>query len=177
MIKMTGLVVASMLAVAGLMASGCGSTAPPVPAVSRAAAATPVVRPAVTVVRTVTASPSPRRHHHQSRPVAQPAALPVPAPVNSEAVVDQFYQDITNHDYAAAWALGGDNIGGMPYAQWVAGYATTASISLGTDATWNGPTVNAELVALQDDGTVRTYQGTYTVTSGVITAANIVQAS
>lgn len=32
----------------------------------------------------------------------------------------------------AAWALGGDNIAGTDYASWVAGYSTTASISVGT---------------------------------------------
>jgi hypothetical protein len=90
-------------------------------------------------------------------------------------VVAQFYQDVTNHDYTDAWALGGDNIAGTDYNSWVAGYGTTASLTLGTDATWNGPTVNAELIATQSDGSVKIYQGTYTVTNGVITAANIVQ--
>jgi hypothetical protein len=60
---------------------------------------------------------------------------------------------------------------------WVAGYSTTASLYLGTDATWSGPTVNAELIAVQTDGSVKTYQGTYTVVGGVITAASIVQTS
>ena len=104
--------------------------------------------------------------------------MAAPAPnANSEAVVDQFYADITNHDYPTASSLGGDNISGTDYNSWVAGYSTTASLNLGTDATWNGPTVNAELIAVQTDGSVRTYQGTYTVIGGVITAASIVQTS
>ena len=36
-------------------------------------------------------------------------------------MVDQFYQDITDRNYPAAWALGGDNIGGTDYNAWVAG--------------------------------------------------------
>ncbi len=92
--------------------------------------------------------------------------------------MDQFYQDITNGDYAAAWALGGDNIsGGVPYSQWVAGYGTTASITLGTYSEFNATTVQAEIIATQADGTVKTYQGTYTVIGGVITAASIAQTS
>ena len=37
----------------------------------------------------------------------------------------------------------------------------------------NGDTVTIELVATQDDGTVRTYRGTYTVQGGRIVKANI----
>jgi len=93
-------------------------------------------------------------------------------------VVDQFYQDITNHEYAAAWALGGDNVsGGVGYSQWVAGYATTASITLGTYSEFNATTVNAEIIATQSDGSVRTYQGTYTVINGVIATASVARTS
>ena len=58
----------------------------------------------------------------------QPAQqAPAPAPVqpqftNAVAVVAQYYQDITNHDYQAAWAMGGSNVsGGVGYDAWVAG--------------------------------------------------------
>lgn len=94
-------------------------------------------------------------------------------------MVSQFYQDITDHNYSAAWALGGDNISnGVSYATWVAGYAgTTASIALGTVSDFGADQVQAALVATQLDGSVRTYQGTYTVQNGVIVAADIVQTS
>jgi hypothetical protein len=155
-------VVAGLAAAAVLALAGCG-----------AAAAAPSAR---TVTHTVTASPSPHkaRHHHRAAPspAPQPAAPAAPA-ANAEAVVDQFYQDITDHNYPAAWALGGDNIGGAPYGPWVAGYATTASLTLGTVSEFNATTVDAELIATQTDGSVRTYQGTYTVANGVIVAANI----
>jgi hypothetical protein len=84
--------------------------------------------------------------------------------------------DITDSNYAAAWALGGDNLSnGVSYASWVAGYSTTASITLNTYSQWGSSTVYASLTATQADGTVKTYSGTYTVSGGVIVAAHIVQ--
>jgi hypothetical protein len=130
-------------------------------------------------------------------PTAAPAA-PVPAPpqapassqqapqgskaptqnADAEAVVTQFYQDITDHNYQAAWALGGDNLnGGVGYSKWVAGYATTASISLGTFSSPGSDQVSVSLSAIQADGNTTTYQGTYTVQNGVIVSANITQTS
>ena len=58
---------------------------------------------------------------------------------------------------------------------WVAGYDTTDSISLGTFSAFGSDQVQASLSALQSDGTTKTYEGTYTVSGGVIVAANIVQ--
>lgn len=151
---------------------------------------------ATVAVATVPSSPSPapvaksvpapvhHRHHHRHHHYhpAAPAPATVPAPTiapnpdaNSTAVVTQFYQDLTNHDYADAWVLGGDNIGGTDYNSWVAGYDTTASITLGTVSYFNSTEVQAEIIATQDNGLVKTYSGTYTVISGVITAANIAQ--
>lgn len=128
------------------------------------------------------AKTSPPAAPQQAAPAAPaPAAAPVtPAPAqftNSVAVVDQFYQDITDRNYAAAWALGGDNIGGQDYASWVNGYATTASISLYDQSEFGSGQVRAYLSAVQADGTTRTYAGTYTVSGGVITGASITQTS
>jgi hypothetical protein len=110
-------------------------------------------------------------------PPAAPAAPPAQV-VNAEAVVTQFYQDITDQNYSAAWALGGDNLsGGVGYSQWVAGYATTASIALGAFSSFGSDQVAASLSAVQTDGSTTTYQGTYTVQNGVIVSANIVQTS
>ena len=114
-------------------------------------------------------------------PSAQQPAAPAPAApalTNAVAVVQQFYQDITDDRYAAAWALGGKNLdNGVDYDRWVAGYATTASIDLTTYGHWSDGTVYASLTALQTDGTVRTYQGTYTVANGQIVSAHIVRTS
>ncbi len=93
-------------------------------------------------------------------------------------MVDQFYQDITNHDYADAWSLGGVNLdNGVGYSSWVAGYGTTQSIAVETASDWNATTVYATIEAVQSDGSVNTYAGTYTVINGVITAASVRQTS
>jgi hypothetical protein len=117
---------------------------------------TPKPKPKPTPAKTIYVQPV------QQAPVQQ--APPAPAPqqfTNSVAVVDQFYQDITDRNYAAAWTLGGKYIGGQDYASWVNGYATTASISLYDEADWGSGQVHAYLSAVQSDGTTRTYAGTY----------------
>ena len=131
----------------------------------------------------VPADPKPRHHRPRVKIVYVQPAAPAPAPApqpqmtNASAVVMQFYQDLSNHDYADAWSLGGDNIGGSDYNGWAAGYATTASITVTSYGTWNDGTVWADISALQTDGTTRTYSGIYTVANGVIVSANITQTS
>jgi hypothetical protein len=158
-------------------AAGCGSQA-----------YKPAAAPTVTVTKSVPATAAPRATPSATpKPAptvtvtAQPSAAP-PAPwvglTNAEAVVAQFYQDITDSNYEAAWALGGDNTSnGVSYAGWVAGYSTTASITLGTYSQFGASTVYASLTATQTDGMVKTYSGTYMVSNGVIVAADIVQMS
>ncbi len=126
-------------------------------------------------------APKPERHHrhHHPKVVYVPAAPASANPqlTNGVAVVSQFYQDLTNHDYWDAWQLGGGNIGGSDYNGWVAGYATTASIDITSYGTWNDGTVWADISATQTDGSIRTYSGTYTVANSVIVSANIIQTS
>ena len=113
-------------------------------------------------------------------PAQQQAPAPAPASpqlTNGVSVVLQFYADLNSHNYAAAWNLGGFNIGGSDYNGWVAGYATTASINVSSYGTWNDGTVWADISATQTDGSVRTYSGTYTVSNGAIVSANISQTS
>jgi hypothetical protein len=96
------------------------------------------------------------------------------------AVVTQYYQDITNHDYTDAWNLGGSNIAaqnGQTYDSWVTGYDTTASISLVGQANWNSGAVQTSISAVQSDGSTNTYYGTYYVANGVITSASIARTS
>jgi hypothetical protein len=90
-------------------------------------------------------------------------------------VVSQYYQDITDHNYSAAWALGGDNIAGTTYDRWVAGFETTESIALGSISEFGASRVQAALYATQTDGTVKAYEGTYTVSDGVLVGASIRQ--
>jgi hypothetical protein len=136
--------------------------------------------PPVTVTRTVSTSTPPSSAPASAVPApAPPAAVPPVAPrphlTNASAVVQQYYQDITDHDYPAAWALGGANISGLTYGQWVAGYATTANINLGTVSDFVQSQVRAVLYATQTDGTVKVYEGTYTVSGGVLVGASIRQ--
>jgi hypothetical protein len=166
----------------GLIAlAGCGTTTTITPAAassSRPAAATttPAARP--TVTRTVTAAPATTAPASATPAYAPVAADPPTSIVSAEAVVTQFYQDITDQDYQAAWALGGDNVSsGVGYQAWVAGYATTASMTLGTFSYWGSDQVQVEITALQSDGSVNTYTGAYTVGNSVITSANIAQTS
>jgi hypothetical protein len=116
-------------------------------------------------------------------PGAVPPAQQVPAagapqpPGNAVAVVTQYYQDLSNGDYADAWTLGGVNIAGTDYNTWVAGYATTTSVTLNTESQWNSDTVGVNITATQSDGGSTSYQGNLTVEGGVITSADITQTS
>ncbi|MFF7928901.1 hypothetical protein ACFZDP_49030 [Streptomyces mirabilis] len=110
-------------------------------------------------------------------PKTAPPAAPRPHLTNASAVVSQYYQDITDHDYAAAWALGGSNIAGTTYGRWVAGFGTTQSITLGTISEFGDSRVHAVLYATQTDGTLKTYVGDYTVADGILVSASIRQAS
>ncbi|MFJ5880879.1 hypothetical protein [Kitasatospora cineracea] len=140
-------------------------TATPTPTVT----VTPTPTPTVTVTpRTVTATPNP------TVTVTQPNGS-APVFTNSSAVVAQYYQEINDHDYADAWALGGKYIGGSDYNGWVRGYATTASIYLGTSSEFGSGQVRAVIYAVQTDGSTKTYEGTYTVSGGVLVSASIRQ--
>src|SRR4051794_9276196 len=108
-------------------------------------------------------------------PLLPEASETNPPLTSASAVVEQYYEDITNHDYEAAWELGGDNIAGKTYDDYVAGFSTTASISLRTVSEFGGSRVHAVLYATQTDGTVEGYKGTYTVSDGVLGRASIRQ--
>jgi len=115
-------------------------------------------------------------------PTTQPSNTPAPVQpplTNAVAVVTQYYQDVSDKNYAAAWAIGGRNLAaqnGQTYTSWVAGYAdTTASISITSYGTWSNGTVWCYISAVQYSGAVNTYYGTYTVANGVIVSASIRQ--
>jgi hypothetical protein len=106
---------------------------------------------------------------------APAAGAPQQPLANAAAVVTQYYQDLSNGDYADAWTLGGVNIAGADYNTWVAGYATTTSVTLNAESQWNSSTVSANITATQSDGGSTSYQGTLTVEGGIITSADITQ--
>jgi eukaryotic-like serine/threonine-protein kinase len=86
-----------------------------------------------------------------------------------------YYAAINQHHYARAWRLGGRNTGETCRA-FVSGFAGTANDAV-TIQSVSGDVVTAQLVAEQTDGTVKTYQGSYTVEGGVITEFNVKQVS
>ena len=135
---------------AGLGLAACGSATAPAaaPAVTHSATA-PAAAAKPTTPAPTAAAPAPAKTVYVQAPAA-PAAAPEPAYfTNSTAVVQQFYQDISNGNYPGAWALGGDHIGGGDYAGWVAGYDSTVSVSLGTFSAFGSAQVQASLSALQ----------------------------
>jgi len=91
------------------------------------------------------------------------------------ATVRAYIAAINGHHYSRAWRLGGRNTGGS-YASFVGGFNGTARDTLTIMSVW-GEVVTARLSARQTDGTVDTYQGTYTVHHGVIIGSDVLQVS
>ena len=102
------------------------------------------------------------------RPAVKARTLTGPA-----ATVRAYVAAINGHDYARAWILGGRNAG-WSYPDFVSGFSRTARDTL-TIVSVSGDVVTARLTAQQTDGTVNTYQGTYTVDSGVIIGFDVLQ--
>ena len=93
------------------------------------------------------------------------------APAGPVATVQAYIAAINAHDYLKAWNLGGSNTH-KSYQQFVQGYNGTQHDTL-TILSVFGNVVTARLSALQTDGRVKTYQGTYTVNNGVITGFHV----
>ncbi|MEV6808006.1 hypothetical protein [Streptomyces sp. NPDC051132] len=104
---------------------------------------------------------------------------PTPEPSDTQdasTVVTTYYDYLNAGDYPAAWALGGSRLYQGSYTKWVAGFAGTAHVEVTASDTGGGE-VRADLRATQDDGSVRVFTGTYTVTDGRITGARIREVS
>jgi hypothetical protein len=87
------------------------------------------------------------------------------------ATVSAYVAAINHRDYARAWRLGGRN-SSPSYKDFVQGFGTTAKDTL-TILSVSGHVVTAWLTAEQTDGSVQTYEGTYTVHNGAITTSAI----
>nr|WP_237502628.1 excalibur calcium-binding domain-containing protein [Streptomyces sp. SID8374] len=121
-----------------------------------------------TVTSTVTASPQRKAPPERSAPPPAPSAS---SSLSAEATVIAYFDAINDQDHRAAWELGGKNLAG-DYRAFVDGLAGTERDTvriLGVE----GNTVRAELEALQTDGSLKVFEGIYTVRSGVITAADV----
>lgn len=160
-----GIVGAGACAGSGGADGGAASTSVAAPASTSSAPA----EVTATVTSTVTASP-------EKRPPSPEKSAPPPAPSTSsalgaEATVVAYFDAINAQDYQEAWELGGKNLAG-DYETFVDGLAGTERDTvriLGVA----GDTVRAELEALQSDGSLKLFEGTYTVRSGVITSAEV----
>jgi hypothetical protein len=86
-------------------------------------------------------------------------------------VVNAYYAAINAGDYRSAWNLGGDNLDSS-YGAFVNGFAGTASDMLTVTGS-QGDTVSVRLDAIQSDGSDQVYTGTYTVSAGHITGAQL----
>jgi len=102
-----------------------------------------------------------------------PAPPSPPPPGMLSATVLAYYAAINHHHYARAWRLGGRNTG-ETYHAYVSGFAGTAHDAV-TIQSVSGDVVTARLAAQQTNGTVKAYQGTYTVEGGIITQFNVHQ--
>jgi hypothetical protein len=91
------------------------------------------------------------------------------------ATVRAYYRAINNHNYARAWHLGG-RFTGSSYSAFAAGFQGTAHDKVSILSVI-GNVVTARLAARQTDGSVRTYQGTYWVTHGVINRFDVAASS
>jgi hypothetical protein len=89
--------------------------------------------------------------------------------------VRAYFAAITDRDYSRAWQLGGHNTGSS-YSGFVSGLTATANDTV-TILSVSGNVVTARLTAQQTDGTVKIFQGTYTVSKGVIVGFNVRQVS
>jgi serine/threonine protein kinase len=106
---------------------------------------------------------------------ALPAPPSPPPPSVLAATVRAYYAAINHHHYARAWRLGGRNTG-ETYHAYISGFAGTAHDAV-TIQSVSGDVVTGQLDAQQTNGTVKTYQGSYTVEGGVITRFNVRQVS
>ncbi|HEY6277433.1 MAG TPA: hypothetical protein VIX86_13995, partial [Streptosporangiaceae bacterium] len=122
------------------------------------------------VLTTVTATTP--KHGNSGSPTTPASSAP---PLSPAGTVQDYYAAINGHHYARAWRLGGRN-SGSSYPNFVSGFTGTKTDTV-TILSVSGDVVTARVAALQTDGTVKTYQGTYTVTNGVITQFNVHQIS
>jgi hypothetical protein len=112
---------------------------------------------------------------HKTGPTAPKTLGPKPAAVAAPAgVVQAYFADINAHRFARAWRLNAADHGSESFQQFVAGFTGT-KLDKVTIVSTSGNVVSIRLAAAQDDGTVKTYQGTYTVVNGAITTTDVQQ--
>ena len=108
-------------------------------------------------------------------PVTTTTSAPPTITNSPVAVVEDYFAAINAHDYQTAWALGGVNLSSS-YATFVQGFSTTANDKL-TSISAQGNIVYVAFIATQTSGDQPSYGGNYTVSNGVIVAADVQHAT
>ncbi|MFD5245143.1 hypothetical protein ACFWIW_11395 [Amycolatopsis sp. NPDC058340] len=153
-------------AAATLMAAGTLAAC----AVPNQGTAMPAVAPNTIVIQPPAVA-APPQTVYVAPPTTQ-TVYPVPSVPVAQTVI-AFYDAINRRDFPTAWNLGGRRLAkGGTYASWSSGYATTSWTAL-TVRSVSGDTVYVDLSARQTDGSLRTFSGSYTVSGGVITGADM----
>jgi hypothetical protein len=98
------------------------------------------------------------------------APTQTPAVASPAKTVEAYFAAINAQHFRRAWHLVGDK--GPSYEAFAKGFAGTSHDTLKIISV-SGDVVTAQLLAAQTDGTVKTYQGSYTVTDGVITSSDV----
>jgi serine/threonine protein kinase len=115
---------------------------------------------------------------HRQDGAAPPPAASHTGPAASQRppaqIVREYFTAINRHHYQAAWHLSNEQ---EPLATFEAGYAGTRHDTIKIISPTVGDVVTARLIAVQTDGAVKTYEGTYTVTDGVISSTDVHQVS
>jgi len=111
-------------------------------------------------------------HRHHGAPRAATSSMH-PAQTEQGRVVRAYFAAINQHRYLLAYRLH-DKSGS--FKKFVLGLADTAH-DIVTINSVNGEVVAAQLRAVQSDGTVKNFQGTYTVINGVISSSDIHEVS
>ncbi len=126
-----------------------------------------VVQPPVVAIPPQTVYAAPPTTH-----TIYPAPAPVPAVPLAQTVI-AYYDALNRGDFPTAWNLGGQRLAkGGTLASYAKGFATTSWAAV-TVTSVSGKTVYVDLSARQTDGSLRTFSGSYTVSGGAITGANM----
>jgi hypothetical protein len=96
------------------------------------------------------------------------------APPGPGTVVTEYYNAINARQYRRAYGLNEQEQSLESFATFKAGFAGTQHDDL-TITSVSGDTVSFDLTANQTDGSVKTYQGSYTVQNGKITDSSVTQ--
>jgi serine/threonine protein kinase len=113
-------------------------------------------------------------HGRASPPTSptRPTTTGKPTTAGPAGTAEAYIAAINAHNYAQAWHLVGGINTGSSYSSFVSGFKGTAKDNL-TVLSVAGNVVTVRLAATQTNGSVKSYQGTYTVVGGVITQSHI----